>query len=84
MIDVNHEFLCAVLDEETADKVCRYLKGCRVSFNKHDIEHKEIYQAYKHQSGQGAKNSVIVKALSAQFEKSERQIWRIIKKCKKK
>ena len=83
MIDVNHEYLRSVLDEETLDRVCRYLKGCRVSFNKHDIEHREIYKAFVYQSEHGAKNSTIIKDLAAQYEKSERQIWRIIKKYKK-
>ncbi len=82
MVDVGSECLHAVLDEETAAKVCRYLKGCRVSFSKHSIEHKEIYQAYIEMVQSGAKNSVAIKSLAAQFEKSERQIYRIVKKWK--
>ena len=84
MVDVGSECLRAVLDEETAEKVCRYLKGCRVTFAEHSIEHKEIYQAYLAMVQSGAKNSAAIKSLAAQFEKSERQIYRIVKKWKAK
>ena len=83
-VDVGSECLRAVLDDETAEKVCRYLKGCRVSFGKHSIEHKEIYQAYIETVQSGTKNSAAIKSLAARFEKSERQIYRIVKKWKAK
>ena len=84
MIDVGHDVITAVLDKESADKLCRYLKGCRVSFCKHDIEHKEIIDGYEQMLKGGSKNRDIVKALAAQYGKSESWIQRIIQKWKKK
>ena len=81
MVDVGHECLHAVLDEEAVRKVARYLKGCRVSFPRTGIEHDEICTAYAEMTERGAVHSEAVKQLSMRFERSESQIRRIIKRC---
>ena len=84
MVDVGQDYIYAVLDEETADKVCRYLAGMRVSFNRHSISQKDIYSDYQSMIKQGSSNSCAIKSLASQYEKSETQIYRIIKKWKNK
>jgi len=83
MVDVNQDLIYGVLDEQTADNLCRYLAGCRVSFSKHEIEHKDIYRNYLDLMRVGCVNSEAIRSLAMQFDKSESQIRRIIKKWKK-
>ena len=84
MIDVGHDIITAVLDEESADRLCRYLKGCRVSFGKHDIEHKEMHGTYKQMMMNNIKRSEIVKAIASRYSISERQVRRLVVKWNKK
>lgn len=80
MIDINQDYLEGVVDEETFRRLCNHFKGCRISFNTHSIEHREIAEKFNHQVKGGAKQSDIIRALAMHYEKSERQIRRIVKK----
>jgi len=82
--DIDQEHLYTILDKETADRVCRFLAGYRVVFKRTKIEHKEIYSRYKNMKKMNYKNCKIIEILAEDFSKSKTQIYRIIKKCKKK
>ena len=84
MIDIGHSVITAVLDKDSADKLCRYLKGCRVSFSKREIEHSEMNEYYNEMVKLNTKNSEIVKAISSQYDITIRQAQRMVKKWKEK
>ena len=77
MTDINQEVLYNILDEATADKVCRFLAGYRMSFKKSFIVQKDIISDYKKMILYSSKKD-IVKELAIRYELSQSSIYRII------
>lgn len=82
MVDVGCEVIDMVLDKQSAAKLKRYLKGCRVSFNTYEIEQEEICESYQALARCGTRRSEAVRMLATEYGKSQRQIRRIIAQCK--
>ena len=76
--DVGIVSLLDILDEEGIRKLCRHFKGCRIYFPKVKSEHDEIRKLYEHMIKNGNEKTAI-KRLSIIFDKSEKQIKRVIR-----
>ncbi len=76
---ISYEVLYTLLDEATAQKVCRALKGFTVRFPTKKIEHKDIIGDYAHMRKGGLGAWQAVERLAVMYEKSPTQIWRIVR-----
>ena len=76
MTDVSPVYLLNIIDEETAKKVWRHLRGVRIYFPKCKSVHNEIRELYKNMKVEKAD---AVKRLASLYEMSESQIRRIVR-----
>lgn len=78
---IGYEVLYTILDEESAARVCRALKGCTVSFPASKIERRDIVDDYRHMRRNGLAKWAAVERLSTMYERSKSGIWAIVKEA---
>ena len=75
---LNSEVLLTVLDEETLERLERFCEGAVVVFNKRKIQKRYIRKEYIKLTKSGTRKVEAIKILASKYEKSERQIRRIV------
>lgn len=75
---LSSETLLTILDEETLEKLERFCEGAIVVFNKRKIQHRHIRKDYERLTENGTMKIDALRLLAEQYNKSERQIRRIV------
>jgi len=75
---LNSDALLTIIDEETLEKIERFCEGAVVVFNKRKIQKKYIQKEFKRLMQSNIKKVDAIKILATQYNKSERQIRRIV------